>query len=313
MSCKEITNNIKSYIHSLGFDACGICKAKPVDEINSQALESWIANGYHADMDYMARNGDKRLDPSLLVPEAKSIIVLALNYYPKKFQQKDNPQFAYYAYGKDYHEVIKNKLKAVYEYCQSLDGRVAGRYFCDTAPLVERYWAAKAGLGWIGKNSLLIIPKKGTYFFLGAIVLNIELEYDTLKDKRMPDCVNCTKCIDACPTGAIVEPRIVDSGKCLSYQTIENKGEIPVSLIPDMNNRVYGCDICQQVCPWNKFSTATEVEEFTPSPDFLSLTTAALENMDETQYQRIFKGSAVKRTKLSGLKRNVAAVKKSKK
>lgn len=310
MNREELSKQIKEYALSLGFDACGICKAEAVDAKNKIHFENWIENGYNADMEYMSRNADKRLDPRILVESAKSVIVLALNYYPHEFQDRNNPQIAYYAYGKDYHEVVKEKLKDLYSYCQSLNNTIEGRYFCDTAPLLERYWATKAGLGWIGKHSLLIIPKRGSYFFLSTLILNIELEYETTK--KMPDCVSCSKCIDACPTGAITAPRIIDANKCLSYQTIENKGEIPEVIIPQMNNRFYGCDICQQACPWNKFATPHRTSDFKPSEELLQLTSLKIEAMQVEDYQRIFKGSAMKRAKISGLKRNNDAWIKSK-
>lgn len=306
MTINLLATRIKEYAYSLGFDACGICQAEAVDEQNKLAYESWLANNYQADMDYMGRNVDKRLDPRLLVEGAKSIIMLALNYYPHEFQKEENPQIAYYAYGKDYHDVVKAKLKALYEYCQAQDQNIEGRYFCDTAPVMERYWAAKAGLGWIGKNSLLIIPKKGSFFFLGALVVNVELDYDG--GNFMPDCGRCTRCIDACPTKAIAAPRVIDSNKCLSYQTIENRGEISENIIPNMSNRFYGCDICQKICPWNRYAKPHSTEEFNPSPEFLRLDTEALLNLDELSYQRIFKGSAMKRAKLSGLQKNVKSL-----
>lgn len=313
MEIKTITHKIKSFIKDQGFAACGICKAEPVDEVNSLAYSQWLNNGYHAEMGYMERNVEKRLDPTLLVDGAKSIIMMALNYYPKEFQDPQNPQFAYYAYGKDYHDVVKEKLHKIYVFCQSLDSSIEGRYFCDTAPLFERYWATKAGLGWVGKNSLLIIPKMGSYFFLSSIVLNIELDYDDLERKKMPSCVNCTKCIDACPTGAIVAPKVVDALKCLSYQTIENKGEIDANIGKNLDHQVYGCDVCQKVCPWNRFAVAHNTPEFDPSDEFLSLTAAAIENMSVEEYQQIFKGSAIKRAKLSGLKRNITTLQRNKK
>lgn len=308
---RELTAKIKSQAYLQGFDNCAICKAEPIDTENKEALDSWVRSRCHADMDYMARNMDLRSDPTLLLQGAKSVIALTLNYYPHNFQDEANPQFAYYAYGKDYHEVIKKKLNSLYDYCLSLDPSINGRYFCDTAPLLERYWAAKAGIGWIGKNSLLIIPKKGSYFFLAFLILNVELEYDDLSEKKMPDCINCTRCIDSCPTGAIVAPRVIDARKCLSYQTIENKGNIDPDIIPKMNNRFYGCDICQQVCPWNRFASPHTTPEFYPSDEFLSLTADKIENMEVETYQRIFKGSAVKRAKLRGLKRNIEAIKQS--
>lgn len=313
MNKKQLTDKIRKYIASLNFDAYRIIPADSVDEIEQKRFQKWLAQGYHSSMDYMERNIEKRLDPRILVKEAKSIIVFALNYYPQYFQTADKPQIAYYAYGNDYHEVIKNKLKSLYNYCSSLSPDISGRYFCDTAPMLERYWATKAKLGWIGKHSLLIIPRHGSYYFLASFVLNIELEYDDIKEQKLPDCVNCTRCMDACPTGAIVDARVIDANRCLSYQTIENKGDIPESLISRMNNRFYGCDICQQVCPWNRFATGNEVEEFQPKIDLLNLTAKDWEEMSTVQYQRMLKGSAMKRAKFSGLKRNIQSLNRSKK
>lgn len=303
-----LTQKIRNHIETLGFDTYRIIPADAVDKANRDKLHEWLSSGFYASMDYMNRNIEKRLDPRILVEGAKTIIVFALNYYPKEFQTPDKPQIAYYAYGQDYHDVIKERLKTLHDYCQSLSPDISGRYFCDTAPIMERYWAAKAKLGWIGKHSLLIIPRKGSYYFLASFVLNIELEYDDVEAIKMPDCVNCTKCIDACPTQAIVAPRVVDANKCLSYQTIENKGEIDPELISRMSNRFYGCDICQQVCPWNRFAIGNEVKEFQPKPDLLNLTGDDIEQLSIEQYQSIFKGSAMKRAKLSGLKRNIDAL-----
>lgn len=311
MDKQKLTSQIKEYAYSLGFDACGICKIETVDAKNREAFELWINNKRHGEMDYMARNVDKRFDPTLLVEGARSIIVLALNYYPHQFQTEEAPQIAYYAYGKDYHDIVKEKLRKLYDFCQEIDSKIEGRYFCDTAPILERYWAAKAKIGWIGKNSLLIIPKRGSYFFLSCVVLNVDLVYED-ENKKLPDCVNCTKCIDACPTNAIVSPKVIDSKLCLSYQTIENKGDIDNSIIPNMSNRFYGCDICQKVCPWNKFSSPHSTDEFHPSLDLLKLTNGKIENMSVEEYQRIFKGSAMKRAKLGGLYRNIRAWNKSK-
>lgn len=303
------SRQIKDYAYSLGFDACGICKAEPVDIEQQKHFKEWIDNSFHADMDYMARNTDKRSDPTLLVEGSQSVICLALNYYPEIKQPEEQPQFAYYAYGKDYHDIVKVKLQQLYDYIKSLNPLLEGRAFVDTAPVLERYWAAKAGLGFIGKNSLLIIPKKGSYFFLGELIVNLELEYDT---PLSLSCGNCTRCIDACPTKAIVEPKVVNAKRCISYQTIENKGEIDDQIVPMLNNRFYGCDICQQVCPWNRYAKPHKVEEFKPSQSFLSLSYERLENLTVEEYQRIFKGSAVKRAKYAGLKRNLDALKQNK-
>lgn len=304
------TQQIKEYAYTLGFDACGICKAECVEADDVQQLKEWLDGSFHAGMDYMANHFDKRTDPQLLVEGAKSIISLALNYYPDTKQSPDHPQFAYYAYGKDYHDVMKVKLQQLFDYIKTLIPALQGRVFCDTAPIMERYWAAKAGIGFIGKNSLLIIPKKGSYCFLGELILNIELQYDKPLEIS---CGRCTRCIDACPTTAIVSPKVINANKCISYQTIENKGEIDSSVIDSLNNRFYGCDICQQVCPWNNYARPHKTPEFQPSEAFLALSTERLENLSVEEYQRVFKGSAVKRAKYSGLKRNLEALKHCKK
>jgi len=294
----------------LGFDACGICSAEEVDLENQGAYKSWIDNSFYAGMDYMARNMEKRCNPALLVEGARSIVCVALNYYPETKLPEENPQFAYYAYGKDYHDVVKAKLQRLFDFIKSLDPSVEGRPFVDTAPVLERYWAEKAGLGFIGKNSLLIIPGRGSYFFLGELILNLELEYDI---PLSLSCGNCKRCLEACPTGAIVGPRTVDANKCISYQTIENKGEIDEAIVPNLNNRFYGCDICQQVCPWNRYSKPHKTMEFNPSQAFLDLSFERLDKLTVEEYQEIFRGSAVKRAKYSGLKRNLEALKCNKK
>lgn len=305
---EDISLQIKDYAYSLGFDACGICKAEPIELEEQQYFKDWISHSYHADMDYMARNSEKRCNPTLLVEGSRSVISVALNYYPETKQLQENPQFAYYAYGKDYHDVVKSKLQTLLDYIKSLEPTTEGRAFVDTAPILERYWAAKAGLGFIGKNSLLIIPKKGSYFFLGELIINLELTYDTPLNLS---CGNCTRCLDACPTSAIVKPRVVNASKCISYQTIENRGEIDEQVISKMNNRFYGCDICQQVCPWNRYSQPHQTEEFNPSQAFLDLSFDRLDKLSVEDYQKIFKGSAVKRAKFTGLKRNLEALRQN--
>lgn len=303
-----LSRQIKEYASNLGFDACGICKAEEVENSQQQYFNSWTNNFYQADMAYMERNREKRFNPALLVEDAKSVICLALNYYPQAKQPENHPQFAYYAYGKDYHDVVKDKLRQLFDYIKSIIPSVEGRVFVDTAPVLERYWAAKAGLGFIGKNSMLIVPKKGSYFFLAELIINIELEYD----EPLPLlCGNCTRCIDACPTKAIVSPKVVDANRCISYQTIENKNSISPEIITDLNNRLYGCDICQQVCPWNRYAKPNETDEFNPSQAFLDLSYERMETLTEDEYRLIFKGSAVKRAKFSGLKRNLEALKQS--
>lgn len=306
MQAISISDQIKEYAHTLGFDACGICRAEAIDETEQKNLSEWINQGYQGEMEYLARNTDKRIDPTLLVENAKSIISLALNYYPDKKQDPSAPQFAYYAYGKDYHDVMKAKLNQLFDYIKNILPDTTGRVFVDTAPVLERYWATKAGIGFVGKSTLLIIPKKGSFFFLGEVIIDQVLEYDkpiTLS------CGNCTRCMDACPTGAIEKPRLVNSNKCISYQTIENKNEIDTSIVPKLGNKIYGCDICQQVCPWNRFTKPHQTAEFTPSDEFLSMDYTTLEEMTVEDYQRIFKGSAIKRAKYSGLMRNLEAIK----
>lgn len=304
------TQQIKEYAHALGFDACGVCKAEGIDPDNVQHLKDWLGKSYHARMDYMANHQDKRSNPQLLVDGAKSIICLALNYYPHTKQPSHHPQFAYYAYGKDYHDVMKARLQQLFDYIKTLIPDVGGRVFCDTAPVMERYWAAKSGIGFIGKNSLLIIPKKGSYCFLGELIVDIELEYGKPLDIS---CGRCTRCLDACPTKAIVAPKVINAKRCISYQTIENKGDIDADIIPLLNNRMYGCDICQDVCPWNKYARPHNEVAFNPSEAFLALSAERLEDMSVEEYQSIFKGSAVKRAKYSGLKRNLEALKKNQK
>lgn len=300
------SSQIKEFAYSLGFDACGICKAEKVDVSTQQSFGDWIDRSFHADMDYMARNTEKRYEPELLVEGVKSIVCVALNYYPQKRQSEDHPQFAYYAYGKDYHDVMKVKLQQLFDQIKAVEASLGGRVFVDTAPVMERYWAAKAGLGFIGKNSLLIIPRKGSYFFLGELFLNLDLEYDAPLNIS---CGNCSRCLDACPVGAITAPKVINAQRCISYQTIENKGEIDYSVAAKLNNRFYGCDICQQVCPYNRYARPHKTEEFNPSEAFLDLSADKLENMTVEEYRSIFKGSAVKRAKFSGLKRNLGALK----
>jgi len=300
------SQKIKEKSESLGFDACGICRAEQVDTNTTSHLQDWLDKGYYAGMDYLARNTDKRNNPKLLLENAKSIICVALNYYPEKKQPCTSPQIAYYAYGKDYHEVVKAKLYSLLEYIKELYPTVTGRVFVDTAPILERHWAAKAGLGFIGKNSLLIMPRKGSYFFLGEILVDIELEYD--KPINI-SCGNCTRCIDSCPTRAIEKPYTINSNSCISYQTIENKGEIDEKTIPVLNNNLYGCDICQKVCPWNKFAKPHKTKDFEPNHELLNIDYESLEKITEEDYRRIFKGSAIKRAKYSGLMRNLKALK----
>ena len=304
----SFSEEIKKEALRLGFDACGISPADNSGE--EKRYMKWIEDNWHADMHYMARNIDKRVDPRLLVEGAKSIISVALNYYPHKKQASHAPQFAYYAYGKDYHDVIRGKLKKLFEFISARQPELTGRYFSDSAPVLERFWAAQAGIGFVGKNSLLIIPGKGSFFFLGELIIDIELEYDS---PIAENCGSCTRCLDGCPTSAIEEPYKVNANKCISYQTIENRGEISSYVAPRLKNYVFGCDICQKVCPWNRVSTPHNTIEFMPNDSFMNLDLKKMLEMDEEEYSEVFRGSAVKRAKFAGLKRNVIAVSKTRK
>ncbi|MDR2954737.1 MAG: tRNA epoxyqueuosine(34) reductase QueG [Prevotella sp.] len=303
------SRQIKDYAFSLGFDACGICQAGEVDHGTQQSYEAWLGNSYNGSMDYMERNVDKRYNPALLVENARSVICIAINYYPSVKQPVVNPQFAYYAYGKDYHDVVKKKLYALLDYIKASEPKANGRVFVDSAPVLEHYWAAKAGIGFVGKNSLLIVPKKGSFLFLGELIVDMELEYDS---PITTSCGNCTRCMQECPTQAIVEPGVVDSRNCISYQTIENKGSIDGGVMPYLTNYIYGCDICQKACPWNRYAEPHQTEEFDPSRAFLDLSSENLENMTEEGFKSVFRGSAVKRIKYTGLKRNFEAWKQNK-
>ena len=300
------SEEIKQHALSLGFDACGICRAEESEQ--EAHYRSWLSEECHAGMDYLERNIDKRMDPRLMVEGARSIISVALNYFPHRFQHEDAPQFAYYAYGEDYHDIVKEKLSRLFDFIKLRFPGVSGRYFSDSAPVLERFWAARSGLGFVGKNTLLIIPGKGSYFFLGELIVDLELDYDSPVSQN---CGKCRRCLDACPTGAIEKPHWVNARKCISYQTIENKGEISPEIVPRLNNNVYGCDICQIVCPWNRYARPHNTPGFNPSDEFLSLDYERLQEMDEETYRRIFRRSAVKRAKFTGLKRNVTALKSS--
>lgn len=300
------SEEIKQEALRLGFDACGICPA--IDSGEEERYMQWLRSHCHGSMTYMERNVEKRLDPRLLVDGARSIISVALNYYPPVKLPGKVPQFAYYAYGKDYHDVMRDKLRQLFEWIKERSPDVSGRSFSDSAPVLERFWAARAGIGFLGKNTLLIIPGKGSYYFLGELIINLELEYD---QPISENCGECTRCLRSCPTGAIEQPYWLNARKCISYLTIENKGEIPPDFIPKLRNNIFGCDICQKACPWNRDAVPHTNPEFTPSDDFLSLDLAQIQEMDEGRWQNIFRHSAVKRTKFIGLKRNASAISKS--
>lgn len=294
---------IKSIARNLGFSFCGISKAEFLEK-EAPRLEEWLKRGHQGKMNYLENHFDKRLDPRLLVPGAKSVVSLLYNYFPKKdLARADNLKIAKYAYGEDYHFVIKDKLTEFIDRIGEEVGEVSGRAFVDSAPVMERAWAAKSGMGWIGKNSLLLNRQQGSFFFLAEIILDLELEPDgPMKDY----CGSCTACMDACPTDAIPEPYVVDGSRCISYFTIELKDEIPQEVKGKFENWVFGCDICQDVCPWNRFSQPNAEPSFQPNPGLEKMTTREWQELTEEVFNSLFKKSAVKRTKFSGLKRNVS-------
>lgn len=296
---------IKQEAKRLGFDFCGISKAEFLEE-EAPRLESWLKNGMHGKMEYMENHFDKRLNPTLLVDDAKSVVSLLYNYYPEQTQNTEAPKISKYAYGKDYHEVIKEKLKEFLNTLKEKIGDVNGRAFVDSAPVLDKAWAKKSGLGWIGKNANLINKQQGSFFFIAELIIDIELEYDgPIQDY----CGTCTKCIDACPTSAILEPFIVDGSKCISYLTIELKNAIPNEFKNKMDNWAFGCDVCQDVCPWNRFSVPHNETQFINQSGLLNLTTNEWHELTEETFNIIFKHSAVKRTKYKGLKRNLEFIK----
>ena len=296
---------IKNEAVKIGFDACGFAEAAEVSEEAKKRFQNWLEAGYCAEMEYMRRYEDILYNPCLLVEKARSIIVVALNYFPAEKQPASHPQFAYYAYGEDYHTVMKKKLAELFSFLLRIAPDTQGRYFTDTAPIMEKYWAQQAGIGFIGRNTQLIIPHKGSYFFLGVIVSTLALPPDIPQQNR---CGNCRKCIDACPTGALSISTGLNANKCLSYQTIENRSELPQSIISNIGNRVYGCDTCQQVCPYNRFAVPSSVPEFRPHPEFLQLDYERMQTLSSEEYRMLFKNSAVKRAKYEGLKRNIAVL-----
>jgi epoxyqueuosine reductase len=300
---------IKTEAKNLGFLFCGIAKAEFLEQ-EAPRLENWLQKGMHGEMAYMENYFDKRLDPRLLVDGAKSVISLGLNYYSDNKQEDPSaPKISKYAFGADYHTVIKDKLKQLLAVINEKIGEVGGRAFVDSAPVLDKAWAKKAGLGWIGKNSNLISKKTGSFFFLAELIVDIELEYDV--EPTADHCGTCTRCIDACPTDAIVAPQVVNGSLCISYLTIELKNEIPAEFKGKMDGWMFGCDICQDVCPWNKFSLLHQEQSFNPHPDLLGMNTADWNEITEDVFKKVFKNSAVKRTKFDGLKRNINFLKKS--
>lgn len=305
MNTVKNTQVVKQEAKRLGFDFCGVSKATFLEE-EAPRLEKWLNNNMQGKMDYMANHFDKRLDPRLLVDGAKSVISLLFNYYPEQKQRTDAPKISKYAYGDDYHIVIKNKLKEFINTLEEKIGKINGRVFTDSAPVLDKAWAKKSGLGWIGKNSNLINKEQGSFFFIAELIVDLELEYDGPIDDY---CGTCTKCIDACPTDAIVAPYIVDGSKCISYLTIELKENIPSEFKGKMDNWAFGCDICQDVCPWNRFSKTHSEPLFKNTNGLLNYSADEWHEMTEEVFNSVFKNSAVKRTKFKGLKRNLEFIK----
>ena len=296
------TKLVKSLSQKLGFNYCGIAKAQLLDD-DARRLENWLHSGKHGSMKYMENYFDLRIDPCKLVPGAKSVITLLKNYFPGQLPQQEL-KISKYALGNDYHSVIKNQLKQLLQEMQENIGSISGRGFIDSAPVLERAWAEKSGLGWVGKNGNLINKQNGSFFFIATLITDLDLEYDEAFAKDY--CGTCTKCIDACPTEAILPEKVVDGSKCISYFTIELKDElIPDSMSGKFQNWMFGCDICQDVCPWNRFSTLHNEQGFTPIPEILNFTTKDWEELTEESFKKIFSNSPLKRSKFSGIKRNL--------
>lgn len=298
----KLSEIIKSEALSVGFLSCGISKAEFLSE-EATKLENWLKSGFNGEMSYMERNFDKRLDPRLLVPGCKSVISLLFNYYTKKKPKKDHePKISSYAYGKDYHLVVKDKLRELLLRIKNLVGDVNGRVFVDSAPIMDRVWAKKSGLGWIGKNTNLISKKTGSFFFIAELILDLELEYD---HPTTDHCGSCTACIDSCPTNALATPYQIDATKCISYATIELKDNIPDSFKDNMRGWIFGCDICQDVCPWNRFSKNHNEPSFKDKKNITDMSKSQWEDLTKDVFDEVFKDSPIQRTGYNGIKRNI--------
>ncbi len=302
MNKEKLTQIIKQKALKLGFQSIGIAPAGFLED-EAPRLEKWLKNAYNGKMSYMENHFDKRLDPTKLVPDSKTVISLSYNYFPSTKQAEKTYKIAKYAYGKDYHFLLKDKLKELMQFIQEQAGQVQGRVFTDSAPVMERAWAKKAGIGWEGKHSLIIQKNKGSFFFLAEMILDLELDYDA--PFSTDHCGKCTRCIDACPTEAILPDKMINASKCISYFTIELKDELPANMRGKFQDWMFGCDICQDVCPWNKFSLPHNDDFFQPHPDLLNMNKKDWEEITEEVFRDIFRKSAVKRTKYSGLKRNI--------
>lgn len=303
MNAFENTRQVKQIAHELGFSYCGISRAEFLEQ-EAPRLTEWLSRGYAGKMSYLENHFDKRLDPTLLVPGAKSVVSLLYNYYPEKeLSGSDQFKISKYAYGEDYHHVVRGKLQEFMFRIRESIGDVQGRVFVDSAPVMERVWAHRGGAGWIGKNSLLINKSMGSFFFLAELIIDLELEYDgPVKDY----CGTCTACMDACPTDAIPEPYVVDGSKCISYFTIELKEQIPSEMKGKFGNWVFGCDICQDVCPWNRFSKPHQEKAFVPGEELKNLSNSDWVEMTEEVFRKVFKNSPVQRSKFEGMKRNIS-------
>lgn len=311
MNKASYTSAIRNYALQLGFDACGFARAGRLED-EERRLEEWLKQDRHGTMEWMNRNFDKRVDPTLLVPGTKTVVSLIASYHHPGHNAmigvKDEPLIAKYAQGRDYHKVLKKKLKELFSFTNGLTGGIEGRFFTDSAPVLDKAWAVKAGLGWMGKNSNILNKNFGSWFFIAEMLIDIELEYDS---PTTDHCGTCTRCIDACPTDAIYEPYRVDATKCISYLTIEHKGDIDKKYHTDMENWIFGCDICQDVCPWNSKAKLAQLADLHPRPRVTEKSLDHWLDMDEKQFNEVFEGSAVRRTKFSGFKRNLQVIQKN--
>jgi epoxyqueuosine reductase len=308
MSIIQHTDFIKKKAKELGFEYCGIAKAQKLDD-DARRLEQWLNKGMQGTMEYMEKYFDLRIDPEKLVTGARSVICLLINYFPETKQNDNSNKISKYAYGNDYHEVIREKLNALLEMMIAEIGEIHGRGFVDSAPVLERTWAQRSGSGWIGKNGNLITKENGSFYFIATLIIDVELVYD---DPFVKDyCGTCTRCIDSCPTEAILPGKVINGSKCISYFTIELKEQlIPVEMQGKFDNWMFGCDTCQDVCPWNRFSKPGSEQGFTPIPEILNFTTKEWDEISEETFKKIFKSSAIKRAKYSGIKRNLNFIKK---
>ena len=309
LSIEESSAAIIEKAMQLGFSDCGFSRAESLPE-DAQRLEFWLQKNYHAGMGYMANHREKRTDPTKLVEGARSVISLLYNYYTDRIQEDpEAPILSKYAYGKDYHKVMKDRMFELFDFIKSIHPHAGGRVFVDSAPVLDRAWAYRAGLGWIGKNSNLISRTVGSFVFIGEIILNLELSYNQVPENDF--CGSCTRCIEACPTGAILGMRTIDAERCISYQTIENKGEISPEIVPGLSNRVFGCDICQDVCPWNRKAIKHHEPGFEPVPGLLEMSGEDWEKMGQEEFEELFHHSAVQRAGYDKIKGNLASLQKN--